>query len=245
MKSPLRLAHISDIHLDTDYFGGDANIASRDECRRVFRLQLDLVLALKPDLLLLPGDLFDSNRASKETILWSMETLGSLPFPVVMIPGNHDCLTDDQAIFRRHDFNKVRNVDLLLALEGESRTYEELGVTVWGKAMDAHTPEFRPLEDLPDPRPGYWNLGMGHGIYVGEDVESYRSSPVEARQIESSNYDYIALGHHHALLDVSAGATRSFYCGAPIPISPENPGTFVVVDLQTGHAPEVTIHKVK
>jgi DNA repair exonuclease SbcCD nuclease subunit len=243
MKPALRVAHASDIHLDTDYFGGDHNIQSRDFCRRIFRNQLNMLVGLKPDLMLLPGDLFDSNRASPETIVWAMEQIGGLPFPVIMIPGNHDCLADDNAIFRRYDFAKIKNVEMLLALGGESRMLNDFGVFVWGKGMDAHTPEFRPLDDLPAPKPEVWNLALGHGIYVGEDVASYRSSPVESRQIEASGYDYIALGHHHALLDVT-NATTAFYCGAPIPISRENPGTFVSIEFKDGVKPAVSIHKV-
>ena len=239
MKDPLRIVHASDIHLDTDYYGGEENRASRDYCRAVFDRLVERLVAEAPQLMLLPGDLFDSNRASAETIEWAMERLGALPFPVMMIPGNHDCL-EEGAIFHRYDFAQIPNVELLLAPDGEVRELPELNAVVWGKGMVEHSTEFRPLAGLPPASDDRWNLAMGHGIYVGREGFSFRSSPVEARQIARSGYDYIALGHHHALLDVSANGTAAYYCGAPIPISPDRAGTYLVIELAEG-AP-ATVH---
>lgn len=243
MRRPLKIAHASDTHLDTDFYDGGANLALRDYHRGVFRTLLDRVQAQAPDLVLLAGDLFDSNRASRDTILWTMEQLAGLPFPVVMIPGNHDALEPD-AIFFRHDFGRIGNVRLLTAAEGEGVDLPELGVAAWGKGMVEHTPEYSPLGGLPEPVAERWNLALGHGIYVGKDGFSYRSSPVEARQIEASRYDYIALGHHHALLDVSAKGTAAAYSGSPVPISKSSQGTFLIVTLEEGRPAQLATHKL-
>jgi DNA repair exonuclease SbcCD nuclease subunit len=243
MKPPLRLVHASDIHLDTDYYGGPENLALRDYNRGVFERLLRRIEAEQPQLMLLPGDLFDSNRASAETIVWAMEQLGRLPCPVLMIPGNHDCLEPD-AIYRRHDFGAIPNVEMLLAAEGEHRELPVLQARAWGKGMVEHSTEFRPLDGLPAAEPERWNLALGHGIYVGRDGFSFRSSPVEARQIARSGYDYIALGHHHALLDVSANGTAAFYSGAPVPISPDRAGTYLVVELCEGKPASVQVRQL-
>lgn len=243
-RAPLRIAHASDIHLDTDYFGGEEDLASRDYCRGVFLALLEKLRKQAPQLLMLPGDLFDSNRASRDTIEWTMELLSALPWPVVMIPGNHDCL-EPGGIFHRHDFSRLPNVEMLLSADGESREFPELGAFVWGKAMVEHTPQYRPLGGLPAPRPGLWNLALGHGIYVGNEGNGYRSSPVEAAEIGDSGYDYIALGHHHALLDVSRESTAAFYSGAPIPISKDSKGTYLMIELEEGQLPAVTIHTLE
>ena len=240
MKSSLRIVHASDIHLDTDYHGGSRNIESRDFYRGVFRRLLDRIAAHQPDLMLLPGDLFDSNRASGDTIAWSLEQLGALAFPVLIIPGNHDCLEED-AIFLRHDFERAANVKMLLNPDGECRVLSRLGAVVWGRGMIAHRPDFQPLHHLPAPRPGYWNLAMGHGIYTGSDGNGFRSSPIRSDEIANSGYDYIALGHHHVLLDVSEPGTRALFSGAPVPISPERKGTYVVVTLEKGREPTIEI----
>jgi DNA repair exonuclease SbcCD nuclease subunit len=240
MRPPLKIAHASDVHLDTDYYGGEENLAGRDYNRAVFGALLRRIEAEQPRLMLLPGDLFDSNRASDETIVWAMEQLGRLPFPVLMIPGNHDCL-EEGAIYHRHDFGRIPNVEMLLGSAGELRELPALQAAVWGKGMVEHSTEFRPLDGLAAAQPERWNLAMGHGIYVGRDGFSFRSSPVEARQIARSSYDYIALGHHHALLDVSANGTAAFYSGAPVPISPDRAGTYLIIELHDGQPAQVHV----
>jgi DNA repair exonuclease SbcCD nuclease subunit len=243
MRKPLRIAHGSDVHLDTDHYGGPENLGQRDYHRAVFQTLLERVAAERPQVFLLPGDLFDSNRASDDTALWAMDLLARQPFPTVMIPGNHDCL-EEGAIFRRHDFNRVPTVRLLTALDGEALELPELQAVAWGRGMVEHTPEYSPLGGLPPAREGVWNLGLGHGIYVGRDGFTQRSSPVEARQIAASGYDYIALGHHHALLNVSTPATAAYYSGAPVPIAKGAQGTFLIVDLEDGRPAAVTIHRL-
>ena len=84
----LRITHCSDIHLDGDNYD-DAHY--RDGFVKVLRV----ATANGSDLVLLPGDLFDTNRASDDIVQWAMGTLEALPLPVVMIPGNHDCLQPD------------------------------------------------------------------------------------------------------------------------------------------------------
>ena len=239
----LRLAHCSDVHLDTDYHGGVGDISLRDQYRAVFADLLNRIRKQIPDLLLLPGDLFDSNRASADTVTWAADQLASLRCPVVMIPGNHDCL-EEGSVFHRFDFRRARNVVFLGALEGERRDVEGLGVSVWGKGMVSHQPEFFPLAGMAAPRPGRWNLALGHGIYVGAQGNGYRSSPVRAAEIAASGYDYIALGHHHAQLDVTQGWTAARYCGAPVPIASDRRGTYLMAELESGLPARVTLHEL-
>ncbi|MCG3188072.1 MAG: 3',5'-cyclic adenosine monophosphate phosphodiesterase CpdA [Rhodocyclaceae bacterium] len=242
MRPKIRLAHASDIHLDTDYYGGEHRLDRRDRCRRVFRLLLDEVIAQTPDALLIAGDLFDSNRASDDTILWAMEALGGLPFPVLMIPGNHDCL-EGNGIYRRHDFNRIANVQMIMTAEGETVELPELKLSAWGKGMVVHSPAFSPLADMPPVREGWWNLALGHGIYVDGAHHSYRSSQIRSEQIGTSGRDYIALGHHHGLQDVSDAETAACYSGSPEPVA-DDAGTFVTVDLEHGVDTRVLIHRI-
>jgi len=243
-KRPLRLAHASDIHLDTDFHDGSPHLVLRDKYRRIFASLLERIMEQDPDVLLIPGDLFDSNRPSSETVTWAMERLAALPLPVVMIPGNHDCL-EDNGVYRRYDFSALPNVTLLAAPEGESSLLVSHAMALWGRGMVAHTPEFQPLQGLPAPRPGLWNIALGHGIYVGASGMSYRSSPILSTQIAASGYDYIALGHHHALRDVSEAGTTAWYSGSPMPISPGSSGTFLITDLRLDQPARVTVHSLE
>ena len=240
---PLRLAHAADIHLDTDHHDGGHNIAQRDYCRGVFRKLLDRIEAQGPDLLLLPGDLFDSNRASAGTLEWAAEQLAGLPFPVILIPGNHDCL-EPGSVYQRWGWEGISNLQFLGAPEGERRLIEELGVAVWGRGMITHHPDFLPLANLPAPLAGRWNLGLGHGIFTGDSGPSYRSSPIRAAQIASSGYHYLALGHHHMRLEVTQGGTTAWFSGSPIPLTRERKGTWLSVALDPGQPARVSLHEL-
>ena len=169
----------------------------------------------RPDLMLLAGDLFDSNKATTETITWAMQQLESQPYPVVMIPGNHDCLLPG-SIYSRFDFNAISNTLFLGDPQGERHVLRELDVCVWGKGMPDHTPAYKPLAGCPAaPSEVRWYIGLGHGIYVPDNKPTERSSPVYAQEIDQSPCDYLALGHHHAALDVGTSSTSAAYCGSP------------------------------
>lgn len=237
VTSALRVAHCSDVHLDPDTYGGGPG--RRERQRQAFVAVLDAITGRQPDLLLLAGDLFDSNTASLETIEWAMQTLSRLGFPVVMIPGNHDCL-EPGAIYSRHDFNRIPNVRLLVQEAGETAHLPELSAAVWGKGMAEHAPEFRPLHGCPDRPEGVrWYLGMGHGLYMPDAGQAWRSSPIRKAEIESSPCDYLALGHHHAAMAFAGAA----YCGSPTD-TVGGGATYVIVDLAEGQAPELAVHVV-
>lgn len=243
MRPARRVVHCSDVHLDNDYYGGERNLDRRDYYRAVFGRLLDQIRTESPDLMLLAGDLFDSNRASEGTVQWAMRALESLPFPVVMIPGNHDCLAEN-AVFRRFDFNQLPNVDLITAEQGAVVDLDTLGVAVWGRGMVEHSPDNRPLEGPPVARTeGLWYLGLGHGIYVEAGRETLHSSPIHAEQIADAPFDYLALGHHHGVMDVSAGRAPAFYSGAPTPIVDDR-GTYVVVDLDDERGTVATVREL-
>jgi len=243
MKPTLKLAHCSDIHLDYEYYGGDRNLHLHDYYRDLFGKLLDDVRAATPDLLLLAGDLFDHNRAAEPTITWTMEMLGKLPFPVVMIPGNHDCLVEN-GIYLRHDFNVIPNVTLLDQEHGQTVELADLSLRVWGKGMVDHTPENQPLRGMPEQlNGGQWHVGMGHGIPVATGAECMNSSPIHEAQIDASEFDYLALGHLHAIRDVSTAQTPAFFCGAPGPIQ-EDCGTWLMTTLEEGQPVDVQTNEL-
>ena len=215
MTDTLRVAHCSDIHLDGDHYHHDQYVNASDYYREMFDRVLEQMRTHDPDIMLLAGDLFDSNQATKETIEWSMELIADQPCPVAMIPGNHDCLVEG-GIYQRHDFKAIPNLTFLTEEEGETAWIEELGVAVWGKGMVDHSPNFSPLGGRPSrPDDCEFYLGMGHGIHVPHGEPSHRSSPIHMGEIEDSPFDYLALGHHHAAMKLVTNDVTAAYCGSP------------------------------
>ncbi|RLA10634.1 MAG: hypothetical protein DRQ52_11030, partial [Gammaproteobacteria bacterium] len=115
----------------------------------------------------------------------------------------------------------------------------DLSLRVWGKGMIDHTPENQPLRGMPEQlNGGQWHVGMGHGIPVATGVACMNSSPIHEAQIDASEFDYLALGHLHAMRDVSTTQTPAFFCGAPGPIQ-EDHGTWLMTTLEEGQPVDV------
>ena len=234
MSERLRIAHCSDIHLA----GGPA-----DPARAGFGRALDTIRAQRPDLMLLAGDLFDANSVPDETIIWAMEALGALPFPVAMIPGNHDCMAAG-GVYRRFDFATIPNMRLITEEGGACLEFRDLGVSIWGRAMVSHAPDFRPLAGIAT-RPDWsrWHLGLGHGFFVPRGEDTTRSSPIRMEEIEATGFDYLALGHHHAAMELTTQTACAAYSGSPTDMLGRGP-SFAVVDLSTTQAPRLEIRLV-
>jgi DNA repair exonuclease SbcCD nuclease subunit len=228
----LRIVHTSDVHLTPS--SGRAESPSREELALVEVVELALREAV--DAVLVAGDLFDSNRIDEEVLQFAGRQLARLDCPVVLIPGNHDCY-DDLSVYRRHDLKRFgSHVHLMAAEEGETVSFPELDLVVWGKALVVHEPAYRPVEGVPERPAEGWFVGLAHGFVV-ESRREPRSSLITPDEIEGSGLDYLALGHVHVYRDVSAGSTRACYPGAPsLPYSTD-PGQVALVDLD----PEVGV----
>jgi DNA repair exonuclease SbcCD nuclease subunit len=232
-RRPVRVLHIADVHLGGDAYGSaEQQAAYRERHRRAFQRIVDRALADRVDLLLIAGDLFDHNRVSDETVAFVHAELNRLRQPVVILPGNHDSLHTD-AIYDRHDVTAgASHVHVIRRLDGEAIDLPALDVLVWGRAMEEHAPEFRPLAHIPGRAARRWCLAMAHGFFYEERQRPERSSPIFADEIRDTGWDYVALGHQHVQSDVSQGAVAAYYAGAPvIEWRGDRPGSVLRVDL--------------
>jgi DNA repair exonuclease SbcCD nuclease subunit len=216
--------HTADLHLDGDAYGRAEDLpAHREREQRVFRQVIDRALADQVDLVLIAGDLFDHNRVSDESVAFVRAELARLRQPVVILPGNHDCL-ETNGVHDRHDFAKdAGHVRVIRRLDGETIDFPELDLVVWGRGMAEHAPSFQPLAHIPSRDPRRWCLAMGHGFFYDERQRPERSSPIFAEEIRDTGWDYVALGHHHLQANVSQPGVTAWYAGAP--------GTVVRVDF--------------
>ncbi len=218
---PLRLLHTSDVHLESDTFGhGEQGRKLRDSIRAAFSQVVSTANQLEADMLLIVGDLFDSSRVTDEALSFALGQIARAKMPVVMTPGNHDA-HDERSLWAKLPPSEMpRNLHMLLEPEGSTFEFPHLHARVWGRALVEQTPDYRPLAGITAPVEGMWNIALAHGFFM-EEGEFDRSSPINPIDIESSGYDYIAMGHIHVFTDCSRGATRAAYCGTPAPLSQE------------------------
>jgi exonuclease SbcD len=112
----LRIIHTADVHLGArhDDLGEQAS-AQRERQFAAFVATVDLAIAEKVDLVLIAGDLFDSNvqpRRSVERVAAQLKRLAEAKIRVVILPGTHD-VYDRSSIYRAYD---------LKGLAGSTRT---------------------------------------------------------------------------------------------------------------------------
>jgi DNA repair exonuclease SbcCD nuclease subunit len=210
MPSSIRtLLHTSDLHLG-NLQGEPGDSPAHLGLMRV----VDEARAGNVDALLIAGDLFDSNRVDQRCVEFVYAQLRRLTCPVVIIPGNHDCFTED-SIFRRFDpADAGGRVHLLTSEEGETLELTELQLRIWGRGIVDHHPGNQPMAGVPDRVGDAWHVGLTHGYYVGRGPYAY-SSLITADEIGSADLDYLALGHVHAYAEVSQGGTCAAYSGSP------------------------------
>lgn len=216
-KQALKILHTADVHLDCDSYGTPAQQhAHRDLYYHCFQTIIDRALATAVDVVLLAGDVFDHNRVPDETIAFAQEQLRRLACPVVILPGNHDCLTTN-AIYDRYDFHAAcANVQVITALQGQTIEFPDLDLVIWGRAMEEHTPSFQPLAHIPMRQDQRWHIAMAHGFFYPTRQPPDRSSPIFADEIRDTGWDYVAMGHQHVLADMSQGNVTAYYPGAPL-----------------------------
>ena len=204
----IRIIHTSDTHLGDDW---DPNAA-----QRALSAVVDGVHTLNADALLIAGDVFDNARISDALLEFFVSEMARAVVPAVILPGNHD-LYDYASLYLRAPFAAAsENLHIIRGTHGVTLTLPELTLDVWGRAMDSHTPAFRPLAGVPTERNGNWLVGMAHGHFHFPDDTEERSSPIHPHEIAASACDYIALGHWERFEDVSQNGVTAYYSGSPM-----------------------------
>ena len=210
LRTECSILHTSDIHLD-NRIGYDG-----DESAGQLGLigVIDAAIKLDVDLFLLAGDLFDHNRVKDPCLEFATQQLSRLQCPVVMIAGNHDCMTD-YSIYNSYDPSKSSNqFHFITNVAGDVVELPKLGIKLWGRGIVDHAPENKPLENVPQADYEGWYIGMAHGYYTERGGTSF-SSLITPEEIADSRLDYLALGHVHVFSEMRHGNTIAAYSGSP------------------------------
>ena len=195
----VRILHTSDIHVgdSVDHSGVVAPI-------------VDIALARDVDVVLLVGDIFDHNRVPTEAGQALVDELARLDIPVVVLPGNHDCLVPD-AVWRRVEL--PANVHVLMDAAGEHLELADLDLALWGRPHPDYG-DLRPLAGIPAPGERRWHVALAHGHLVLRPDDRHRAYQITPEEIAASAQDYIALGHWDVPHDMSAGDVTAHYSGS-------------------------------
>ena len=208
----IRILHAADLHLDSPFFslGREKAILRRQELRLLPGRIADAAREHRADILLLAGDIFDSDDPFSDSCHVLEEALSSLDIPVFIAPGNHDHYSS-RSPWRELTFD--RNVHLFTEESIRCVELPSLGARVWGTAFTGRS-RGAPLEGFEAEKDGNTiDIMVLHGE-GGVPVSEY--GPVTEEQIARSGMDYIAFGHIHSFSGLRrAGDTFYAWPGCP------------------------------
>ncbi len=226
----LRLLHTADVHLGARHGDlGEQAAAQRERQFAAFRATVDLALAEKVDLVLIAGDLFDTNtqpRRSVERVAAELKRLATAKIRTVIVPGTHD-VYDRSSIYRAYDLAALAGVapdsDLVVVLTPDRPEveYPLLDAIVYGRVFATKRAPRSPLDGFTaaPPERRTWRIGLVHGSVLIAGRTEHDEVVLSTQEIAKSGLDYLALGHWHSAQQGRAGATTWAYAGAPEPVA--------------------------
>ncbi len=208
----VRVLHASDLHLDSAYGALSPEQARqrRAESRALVREMVDYANDHGVDLLLLPGDLLDSDAVYAQTAEELSTALAAFRGQVFIAPGNHDYYTEGSPYATTL---WPENVHIFKSAAMERVALPQYGCVVYGAAFTAAEDTAAGLQGFTvrDEDRDSVTIGVLHGD-VGAVESRYRA--LAPADIAASGLTYLALGHVHRYDGLqSAGGTTYAYCG--------------------------------
>jgi DNA repair protein SbcD/Mre11 len=216
----VKLAHIADPHLGIRQYHRQTSsgINQREtDVAEAFRAAIDGVIAARPDVVVVAGDLFHSVRPTNYAIVFAFRQFQRLrealpTAPIILIAGNHDTprTVETGSILRL--FEEL-NVDVA-ADEPRRLVYPELDLSVFAVPHQAVRSVDRPALQ-PDGSQKHQVL-VAHfeieGEYpVGHVATEYGGALVTKRELHLEDWTYVAMGHYHTQHQI---AKNAWYAGA-------------------------------
>jgi exonuclease SbcD len=223
---PVKLAHIADPHLGARQYHRQTpyGINQREaDVAQAFRAAVDGVIAARPDIVVVAGDLFHTVRPTNAAIVFAFGQFQRLrealpDAPVVLIAGNHDTprSTETGSILRL-----FTELGVEIAIDQPRRlVFPALDLSVLAVPHESLIGTERPLL-RPEGKERRQVLVLhteveGAFPFDRTGVE-YGGAIVAPRDLHLDEWTYVALGHYHTQHRVGP---RAWYAGALEYVSP-------------------------
>ena len=208
----VKILHCADLHIGaTVGFLKQNAEARRAETLLTAEKIINLGIEKSIDILLIAGDLFDSNKIEDRFIDTVFAKIASAPFPVVVACGNHDPLNADSPF-------KTKALPENLYVFGNSdecKEYESLNLCVYGRSFETSSLMGEECFTL-KVDPSKINVLLQHGELKSDLKGEYNS--ITPAFVKNCGMDYIALGHVHKRSEIGKIDNTYFaYPGCPEP----------------------------
>ena len=232
----LKFLQISDLHLDSSLQAGRLSLsadkarARRLELRQILPKACGLVRDRGLEAVLVPGDLFDDDSVTQDTVNYVIDHLAGLaPVPVVISPGNHDFYSlgspyNNDLLAARKQRPWPVNVHIFTSGDWTSFTSPALpNVVFTGIAHCANAALDARLLSAPVPRPPARD-GIAMLVFHGSrdntklPGKKLRTLPFSDGELAAQGFDYAAIGHYHDHAEIrdTRGRVIGAYSGCPV-----------------------------
>lgn len=211
----IKIAHLADIHLGYRKYHKltSSGLNQREaDINAAFQEALRKITFIKPQLVLIAGDLFHSVRPSNATVTFCFKELkklsSSIKSPIIIVAGNHETP-------RRQDTGSIlslfKEIDGVFVADSEITTFDFPEMSTSVCAVPHASLETLTRGDLRGKENYTHNILLTH-VQTGDSWMSDIGGEEKAFQTFSPHeWDYIALGHVHMFREVSLNA---FYSGS-------------------------------
>ena len=212
----MRLVHLSDLHLGYRQYQrltpGGVNQREADVAA-TFRTAIDRIIALRPDAVVVAGDIFHSVRPTNQAILHAFIQFSRLrqalpDAPIVLLAGNHDVprLAETGGILQLFAQLGLHVVDR----DAKRLWFEESGLSIL--AIPGGPGVQRPSLSVDEN--ARFNVLLAHGVVPGAipQLPGYEAVTEYTRaELTSSPWDYVAMGDYHVHQEI---APHIYYSGS-------------------------------
>lgn len=251
-STDMKFIHLSDLHIGKKVNG----FSMLDEQKYILKQILDYIPEIKPDGVLIAGDVFDTGIASVDAIrLFErfLVSLSEIHIPVFVISGNHD--SADRLSYGSQ-FMSESGIYITKSLSGDisqitlSDEYGEVNIyllpfirpadvkNIYETEFNNYTEAAKYVIDRMNVDTTKRNVLVAHQ-YVTGALPSESETSVSVGGLDNIEkdvfdvFDYTALGHIHRPQNIGTQSVR--YCGTPLKYSLSEIGTqksLTVVELK-------------
>ena len=231
----MKILHTSDLHLTEE---GNPHFTERWEgLKAVIKTGINNGVAL----MVVSGDLFDSNRAGNSLRAAIRSEFEKAPFPIVIVPGNHDAESYGEGIFFGENVTVIHSLFKPVHLNN---------IEVWGFPYSDLTTEkillnLHRAADMVNGNIPSILLLHGELLDISGVWENYgeegvsRYFPVKLNYFRKLPWSYVLAGHFHTNFDIHRYRDNGYfvYPGSPVSVTEKEVGIRKVNIFEMGKAP--------
>ena len=195
----MKFVHIADLHLDSPFlfFNNKTGLGDlrRLEQRNALSEVIEYIKNENIECLFISGDLYEQEYVKESTIQYIDELFRKIPNTKIFIsPGNHDPFITNSF------YNNYNWSDNVIIFNGDFNVIENAfeNTDVYGMGFTDYYLNNCNIHSLNIKNPDKINILIMHAdLNASKESTGLKYNPVSENELNSFNFDYIALGHIH------------------------------------------------